>query len=216
MLTSVSTLAHELGHYSMHRTESRKIPAAHLCALRLAPLPRWPQLQPGDGARHLPKSNNDPQFQISVMTRWTANFHRYSLSCRFWPALSSTYTPCIEQGQALTADYMNKLLADMYREGYGPEVDVDEQRVGEYLGPVLDPYVSQFIMSTSTQQASQQPMRSHSVINGGPQAAEDYKNFLKAEARFSRSTPLPRSQWRRHDHPRARVEKAFNVFERAS
>jgi oligoendopeptidase F len=106
---------------------------------------------------------------------------------------------------------MIKLLADLFREGYGPEVEVDEERVGITwaqfsIHMYLNYYVYQYATGISAANALAQR-----VIKEGPQAAEDYKNFLKAGGSMY---PLDALKLAGVDMASPEpVEKAFEVFE---
>jgi oligoendopeptidase F len=209
-LTSVSTLAHELGH-SMHSYLSRKYQPPIYARYGLFVAEVASNFNQAMVRDYLLKSNDDPQFQISVIDEAMYNFHRYFFIMPILARFELEIHTRVEQGQALPADYMIKLLADLYREGYGPEVEVDEERVGITwaqfsIHMYLNYYVYQYATGISAANALAQR-----VLNGGPQAAEDYKNFLKAGgsvfpldalkiAGVDMTSPEP-------------VEKAFDVFE---
>ena len=86
----------------------------------------------------------------------------------------------VERGQALTADYMSGLLADLFSEGYGEEVDMDRDRVGitwaEFPTHLyLNFYVYQYATGISAAHAL-----AEGVLSGKPNAVEKYLAFLKA------------------------------------
>lgn len=209
-ITSVSTLAHELGH-SMHSYLTRK---------HQPPIYAWYGLFVAEVASnfnqalvrdYLLKSNSEPQFQIAVIEEAMYNFHRYFFIMPILARFELEIHTRIEQGKALTADGMIKLLADLFREGYGPEVEVDEERVGITwaqfsIHMYLNYYVYQYATGISAANALAQR-----VINEGPQAAEDYKNFLKAGGSIF---PLDALKLAGVDMTSPEpVEKAFEVFE---
>lgn len=209
-LTSVSTLAHELGH-SMHSYLSRKYQPPIYARYGLFVAEVASNFNQAMVRDYLLKSNSDPQFQISVIDEAMYNFHRYFFIMPILARFELEIHTRVEQGQALPADYMIKLLADLFREGYGPDVEVDDERVGITwaqfsIHMYLNYYVYQYATGISAANALAQR-----VLNGGPQAAEDYKNFLKAGgsvfpldalkiAGVDMTSPEP-------------VEKAFDVFE---
>src|SRR6185503_8418007 len=85
----------------------------------------------------------------------------------------------IEKGQALTADSMIELMADLFSEGYGGEMDLDRERVGITWGTFtthlyIDYYSFQYAIGISAANAI-----AKRILNGTPNAAEDHINFLK-------------------------------------
>ncbi|MEO5952483.1 MAG: oligoendopeptidase F, partial [Chloroflexia bacterium] len=178
-LTSVSTLAHELGH-SMHSYLTRKYQPSIYSWYGLFVAEVASNFNQAMVRDHLLKSNPDPKFQIVVIEEAMYNFHRYFFIMPILARFELAIHERIEQGKALTADVMIKMLADLYREGYGPEVEIDEERIGITwaqfsIHMYLNYYVYQYATGISAANALAQR-----VITQGPQAAEDYKNFLKA------------------------------------
>ena len=129
---------------------------------------------------HLLEANKDPQFQIAVIEEAMYNFHRYFFIMPILARFELEIHNRAERGEALTADSMIKLMADLYREGYGPEVEVDEQRVGiTWAQFPIHMYLNFYVYQYSTGISAANALASR-VLKEGPSAAEDYKNFLKA------------------------------------
>jgi oligoendopeptidase F len=178
-LTSLSTLAHELGH-SMHSYLTRKNQPPIYARYGMFVAEVASNFNQAMVRDYLLKSNPDPRFQLGVLEEAMYNFHRYFFIMPILARFELEIHTRVERGEALPADTMIKLMADMFREGYGPAVEVDEQRVGITwaqfsIHMYLNFYVYQYSTGISAANALAQR-----VLNGGPQAAEDYKNFLKA------------------------------------
>lgn len=84
----------------------------------------------------------------------------------------------IERGEALSAEGMNATLTDLYREGYGGEVEIDGPRMGitwARFSHLFTPYYV-FQYATGIAAAAELARRVHA--DGAP-AAERYRTFLK-------------------------------------
>ncbi|MEO5950852.1 MAG: M3 family metallopeptidase, partial [Chloroflexia bacterium] len=116
-----------------------------------------------------------------------------------------------ERGEGLTADSMSALMADLYREAYGPAVEVDDARVGitwaEFPHLFGNFYVFQYTTGISAANAL-----ADGVLKEGKSAVGRYLNFLKAGdalypidalklAGIDMTTPEP-------------LESAFGILER--
>ena len=204
-LTSVSTLAHELGH-SMHSYLSPQVPAAHL--LRATGMfvaevaSNFNQAMVRD---YLLKSNDDPQFQLAIIEEAMYNFHRYFFIMPILARFELEIHERVERGEALTADTMIKLMADLFREGYGPDVEVDEAARGHHLGAVPHPHVPQLYVYQYSTGISAANALAQRVLNGGPASSRGLQELPE-----SRQLDLPprraQARRRRHDLARARRE----------
>ncbi|MDQ5825088.1 MAG: oligoendopeptidase F [Chloroflexota bacterium] len=209
-LESMSTLAHELGH-SMHSYLTRANQPMVYARYGMFVAETASNFNQALVRAHLLKKNDDPQFQISVIEEAMYNFHRYFFIMPILARFELEIHTRVENGQALTADSLIELMADMFTEGYGPEVEVDRQRVGITWAqfPIhmyLNFYVYQYATGISAANAL-----AANVLEKGQSAAEDYKRFLKAGsstypldalkmAGVDMSTPEP-------------VERAFDILE---
>ena len=177
-LENVSTLAHEMGH-SMHSYFAWKHqPPVYAHVLHVRSRDSL-QLQPGADARRPPEEDHDADFELEILAEAMSNFHRYFF---IMPTLARFELECHEheeRGEGLTADGMSKLMADLYREAYGPAVEVDDARVGitwaEFPHLFGNFYVFQYTTGISAANAL-----ADRVLKEGTPAVENYLNFLKA------------------------------------
>jgi oligoendopeptidase F len=128
---------------------------------------------------HLLQSNNDRDFQISVIEEAMANFYRYFFIMPSLARFELGAHEMVEKGESLTADVLINLMADLFSEGYGDKVHVDRQRVGmtwSYFPHLFtDYYVYQYATGISGAHAL-----SGRVLRGEPNAVQDYLGFLKS------------------------------------
>ena len=128
-LGDVSTLTHELGH-SLHAYYT----------WQAQPITYW---RDGSFLSEVPSNfhqamlgaflldeRDDRDWTIAVIEERMANNLRYLFTM---PILARFERDCherIARGDALTADSMTATLAGLYREGYGGEVAIDDERMG--------------------------------------------------------------------------------------
>jgi oligoendopeptidase F len=108
------------------------------------------------------------------------NFHRYFFIMPTLARFELETHQRVERGQALTADSMIELMADLFSEGFGGEMNLDRERVGITWGTFtthlyIDFYSFQYAIGISAANAI-----AKRILSGVPNAAEDHINFLKA------------------------------------
>ena len=209
-LTDVSTLAHELGH-SMHSYFSRKTQPLIYAGYSMFVAETASNFNQAMVRDYLLRTHDDPNFQISILEEAMSNFHRYFFVMPILARFELQIHERIERGEALTADNLISLMADLFREGYGPEVEVDRDRVGiTWAQFPIHMYLNFYVYQYSTGISAANALAQH-VLHDGPQAAEDYKQFLKSG---SSMYPLDALKLAGVDMTSPEpVERAFDVFE---
>ncbi|MBV6403238.1 MAG: Oligoendopeptidase F, plasmid [Anaerolineales bacterium] len=176
---SMSTLAHELGH-SMHAYyASRAQPMIYYTYPSIISETASNFNQAMTRA-HLLKTNQNKYFQTALLEEAMDNFHRYFFIMPTLARFELETHQRVEQGQPLTADSMIELMADLFSEGYGNEMNLDRQRVGITWGTFtthlyIDFYSFQYAIGISAANAI-----AKRILDGVPNAAQDHINFLKA------------------------------------
>ncbi len=175
---SLSTLAHELGH-SMHSYltwQNQPLVYADYSLFLAEVASNFHQAMV---RAHLLKSNPDVDFQISLIEEAMANFYRYFF---IMPTLArfelETHT-MVENGQPLTADIMMNLMADLFAEGYGDAVHVDRERVGMTWAYFQHLFSDYYVYAYATGISGAHSLSAR-ILNGEPNAVEDYLGFLKS------------------------------------
>src|SRR5688572_4065596 len=176
---SMSTLSHELGH-SMHAYyASRAQPMMYYLYPSIVSETASNFNQAMTRA-YLLDSNPSKSFQLALLEEAMGNFHRYFFIMPTLARFELETHQRIENGQALTADSMIELMADLFSEGFGGEMDLDRELVGITWGTFtthlyIDFYSFQYAIGISAANAI-----AKRILNGTPHAAEDHINFLKA------------------------------------
>jgi oligoendopeptidase F len=177
-LQTLSTLAHELGH-SMHSyfTWQNQPPVYGQYSMFVAETAS--NFNQALVRGQLLQKETDPDAQLEILAEAMANFFRYFF---IMPTLARFELECherIERGEGLNADSMSALMVDLLREGYGPEVEIDEPHAGilwaQFTHLFSNFYVYQYATGISAANAL-----ADGVLREGAPAAGRYLDFLKA------------------------------------
>ena len=176
---SMSTLAHELGH-SMHsyltwQTQPLAYGSYSLFVAEVASNFNQAMVR-----AHLLETNRDRDFQIALIEEAMSNFHRYFFIMPTLARFELEIHQRVERGQALTADSMIGLMADLFQEGYGDEVQVDRARVGSTWCQFSTHLYSNFYVYQYATGIAAANALAADILAGQPGAAENYLAFLKA------------------------------------
>ncbi len=176
---SMSTLSHELGHSIHAYYASRAQPMIYYMYPSIISETASNFNQAMTRA-HLLNTNPDKYFQIALLEEAMDNFHRYFFIMPTLARFELETHQRIEKGQALTADSMIELMADLFSEGFGGNMDLDRERVGITWGTFtthlyIDFYSFQYAIGISAANAI-----AKRILSGEANAAEDHINFLKA------------------------------------
>jgi oligoendopeptidase F len=176
---SMSTLSHELGH-SMHAYYASRAQPMFYYSYPSIVAETASNFNQAMTRAHLLKSNPSKSFQLALLEEAMGNFHRYFFIMPTLARFELETHQRIEKGQALTADSMIELMADLFSEGFGGEMNLDRERVGITWGTFtthlyIDFYSFQYAIGISAANAI-----AKRILSGTPHAAEDHINFLKA------------------------------------
>ncbi|HZJ23034.1 MAG TPA: M3 family metallopeptidase, partial [Anaerolineales bacterium] len=174
----LSTLAHELGH-SMHSYLTWKHQPNVYANYTLFVAEVASNFNQAMVRAHLLKTNPDPQFQISLLEEAFSNFHRYFFIMPLLAQFELEVHRRVERGQGVTADDMNALMADLYAEGYGSEMQFDRERTGITWATFGHLYQDYYVFQYSTGISGAHAL-SRRILSGTPNAAEDYLRALSA------------------------------------
>lgn len=178
-LDSLSTLAHELGH-SMHSYYTWQSQPMIYADYTIFVAEVASNLNQALVREYLFQINSDPGFEIALIEEAMSNFFRYFFVMPTLARFELEIHQRVEQGGALTADGMIELMADLFREGYGGEVEIDQERVGItwaqfHTHLYYTYYVYQYTTGLSAAQAL-----ADALLKQKPGAVESYLAFLRA------------------------------------
>jgi oligoendopeptidase F len=128
---------------------------------------------------HLLKTSKDRAFQLALIEEAMSNFFRYFFQMPTLARFELETHVRIEKGEALTADSMIDLMADLFTEGFGPKVKVDRPRVGMVWSTFGHLFSDYYVYQYATGIAGAHAL-SGRILRGEKNAAEDYLGFLKS------------------------------------
>jgi oligoendopeptidase F len=172
----LSTVAHELGH-SMHSYLTWKHQPMVYASYTLFVAEVASNFNQAMVRAHLLKTNPDPGFQISVIEEAFANFHRYFFIMPMLAQFELEVHQRAERGQGITADDMNAVMADLFAEGYGSEMQFDRDRTGSTWATFGHLYQDYYVFQYATGISGAHAL-SQRILSGVPNAAEDYLRAL--------------------------------------
>ncbi|MDJ0755231.1 MAG: oligoendopeptidase F [Ardenticatenaceae bacterium] len=179
-LQGMSTLAHELGHslHSYYTRQNQEIVSYTNYGLFAAEVAS--NFNQALVRAYLFDTHDDRDFLITLIEEAMSNFHRYFFIMPTLARFELEIHQRTERGQALPAKDLNKLVADLFREGYGDELKINEDRVGITWAEFHTHMYSNFYVYQYATGISGAHALADRVRKGGAQAAKDYVNFLKA------------------------------------
>jgi oligoendopeptidase F len=179
---SMSTLAHELGH-SMHSYYARKAQPFIYSGYGIFQAEVASNMHQALTRRHLLATNKDPEFQIAVIEEAMSNFYRYFFIMPSLARLELEIHERVDRGGALTADYLNNLMADLMLEVYGSEVEIsdrDRDRIGSTWAQFHTHLYSNFYVFQYATGIAGAAHLAERVADGAPGAVDSYLSFLKS------------------------------------
>jgi len=179
---SMSTLAHELGH-SMHSYYGRRTQPFVYSNYGLFQAEVASNMHQALTRHHLLETNHDPNFQIAVIEEAMSNFHRYFFIMPSLARLELEIHERVERGGAITAGYLNDLMADLMGEVYGKEVDIsgaDRDRAGSTWAQFHTHLYSNFYVYQYATGIAGAHHLAERVAARAPGAADSYIAFLRS------------------------------------
>jgi len=178
-VTSMSTLAHELGH-SMHSYLTWKNQPFAYTNYSLFVAEVASNFHQAMLRGHLLKTVTDKNFQIALIEEAVGgNFFRYFFQMPTLARFELETHERAERGEPLTPDSMISLMADLFAEGFGPSFDMDRERVGMTWATFPHLFADYYVYAYATGISGAHALAGR-ILRGEPDAVENYLGCLKS------------------------------------
>jgi oligoendopeptidase F len=178
-VTSMSTLAHELGH-SMHSYLTWKHQPFVYTDYSLFVAEVASNFHQAMMRGHLLKTVTEKNFQLALLEEAVGgNFFRYFFQMPTLARFELETHQRVERGEPLTADSMVELMADLFAEGFGPGFDMDRERVGMTWSTFGHLFADYYVYAYATGISGAHAFAGK-ILRGEPNAVENYLGFLKS------------------------------------
>jgi oligoendopeptidase F len=178
-VTSMSTLAHELGH-SMHSYLTWKTQPFVYTSYSLFVAEVASNFHQAMMRGHLLQTVKDKNFQLALIEEAVGgNFFRYFFQMPTLARFELETHERVERGEALTADSMVDLMADLFAEGFGLDFDMDRERVGMTWSTFGHLFADYYVYAYATGISGAHTFAGK-ILRGEPNAVENYLAFLKS------------------------------------
>jgi oligoendopeptidase F len=178
-VTSMSTLAHELGH-SMHSYLTWKNQPFFYTDYSLFVAEVASNFHQAMMRGHLLKTVTEKNFQIALIEEAVGgNFFRYFFQMPTLARFELETHQRAERGDPLTADSMVDLMADLFAEGFGPNFDMDRERVGMTWSTFGHLFADYYVYAYATGISGAHALAGK-ILRGEPNAVANYLGFLKS------------------------------------
>ena len=174
---SLSTLAHELGH-SLHSNYSRLYQPFIYSRYSLFVAEVASNFNQAMVRQHLFETQTSREFQISLIEEAMSNYHRYFFIMPTLARFELELHTRAEKCQPINADILIGLTADLFKEGYGDEVEFDRERIGITWAQFGHMYMNFYVYQYATGISGAHALVD-GILSGKPGAAQKYRDFLK-------------------------------------
>ncbi len=178
-VSSMSTLAHELGH-SMHSYLTFKHQPFVYTNYSLFVAEVASNFHQAMMRGHLLNTVKDKNFQMALIEEAVGgNFFRYFFQMPTLARFELETHQRAERGDPLTADSLIDLMADLFAEGFGPNFDMDRSRVGMTWATFPHLFADYYVYAYATGISGAHAAAGR-ILRGEPNAVDEYLGFLKS------------------------------------
>ena len=209
-LSSMSTLAHELGH-SMHSYYTRETQPFVYSNYSMFAAEVASNFNQALVRAHLFTRHDDRAFQLALIQEAMDNIHRYFFIMPTLARFELEVHTRMENDEPLTPEMLNQIMSDFYAEGYGETMSDDRRRTGITWAQFGHLYEAYYTFQYATGISAAHALANAILAGDDPDAVTRYRAFLRAGGS---DYPIPALQAAGVDMstPQA-VEETFAVLE---
>lgn len=175
---SLSTLVHELGH-SLHSYFSRREQPFLYSRYSLFVAEVASNFNQAMVRDYLFRTQTNDDFQLALVEEAMSNYHRYFFIMPTLARFELEVHQRLERGAPLSADILIGIMADLFHEGYGDEVEFDQPRIGITWAQFGHMYMNFYVYQYATGISGAHAL-AHNILSGESGAANRYLEFLQS------------------------------------
>jgi len=176
-LSSMSTLAHELGH-SMHSYYTRKHQPFIYSNYSMFVAEVASNFNQAMVRHHLFATQDDRDFQLALIQEAMDNIHRYFFIMPTLARFELEVHTRMENDEPLTPDTLNEIMSELYAEGYGDTMTDDPTRTGSTWSQFIHLYEPYYTFQYATGISAAHALANNILSGDDSDAVSRYLNFL--------------------------------------
>ena len=209
-LSSMSTLAHELGH-SMHSHYTCKHQPFVYSNYSMFVAEVASNFNQAMVRAHLFAGDNDTDFQLALIQEAMDNIHRYFFIMPTLARFEFEVHTRMENDEPLTPETLNQIMSDFYAEGYGDTMSDDRRRTGITWAQFGHLYEAFYTFQYATGISAAHALANAILADDDPGAVDRYRALLRAGS-SEYAIPVLKTAGVDMSTPLA-VEETFKVLE---
>ena len=209
-LSSMSTLAHELGHsmHSHYTREHQPFVYSHYSMFAAEVASNFNQAMV---RAHLFPRHDERHFQLALIQEAMDNIHRYFFIMPTLARFELEVHTRMEQDEPLTPALLNEIMSGFYAEGYGETMTDDPARTGITWAQFGHLYEAYYTFQYATGISAAHALANAILAGDDAEAVERYRAFLRAGG-SDYAIPALKAAGVDMSTPQA-VEETFKVLE---